>query len=338
MKTLLTLLTFCLVTSLSLSAQNVLTVDNTTGSNAQYSDLQTAVSVASANDTIYVHSSETNYGNITLTKPLNIIGFGHAVPDKRTYITSIDLNDGSDNSYFSGLNITSDVTISSSNATVITGLVFENNFISGLYIGYDLGSDNVLIRGNIIGRIGYSSTYSNYTNTIITNNIIFDYITVKYHQSVTIKNNIFLNEAYIFNYGDNSGDLTVQNNIFYGNSNSNFNYNRDGVIFENCMTYNVTSSVTELVGTNNLNDINPNFVMAADDFWNPEEDDYHLQAGSLAIGAGVDGEDLGIYDNGSFLFNNFGYTNGVPTVKITSISSSIAPGDNLEVTISTTSN
>jgi hypothetical protein len=75
-----------------------------------------------------------------------------------------------------------------------------------------------------------------------------------------------------------------------------------------------------------------------DDNWNPDFD-FHLQAGSVAIGAGVNGEDLGIYDGVTpFLFNNFGFTAGIPTVTITAITEQVAPGDNIEVTIQSNSN
>ena len=63
-------------TLIFLSAQSTITVDNSPGSAAQFNDLQTAISNATSGDIIYVHPSETNYGNIELDK--SAIEKGHA--------------------------------------------------------------------------------------------------------------------------------------------------------------------------------------------------------------------------------------------------------------------
>ncbi|GAA3644860.1 hypothetical protein [Flavivirga jejuensis] len=326
------------------SAQTTITVDNSLGSNAQYSDLQSAISAASNGDIIYVQPSEINYGNVTVDKQLKIIGFGHSDPDKETMVSDFILGANASNVTISGFHVTDDIYTNSS--TIITNLNIENNIIDSV-LSFDSagGADNIIIRGNIIYQIGYGSTSAtrdNYTNTIISNNIITYYIGLKNHQSISIKNNVFLspNGNYpVYNAGNTTGSITLQNNILYYNSSSTLNPDADGVIFENCLTYNIGSgSVTALNGTNNLNNQNPNFVSATDDVFNPDTDDYHLQGGSPAIGTGVGGIDIGIYDGSGFTFNNFGYTNGIPTVKITNITDRVAPGATLSVTISTNAN
>lgn len=343
MKTKIIFFTTALILSYLVEAQNVITVDNSVGSNAQYSDLQSAISASSNGDTIYVHPSEINYGNITIDKELTLIGFGHSDPDKETMVTDFVLSANASNTTISGFHVTDDVY--TNGTTQISNIIIENNLIDSV-LAFDStgGVDNVIIRGNVIYQIGFGSTSSsrdNYTNTIISNNIILYYIGLKNHQSIAIKNNIFLspNNSYpVYNAGDASGSITVQNNIFYYNTSGVSNPDADGVIFENCLTYNIGSgSVAALNGSNNLNNQNPNFVNGIDTNFDAS-DDYALDAGSPAIGTGVAGVDMGIFDGSAFTFNNFGYSNGIPTVKITNITDRIAPGANLSVTINTNAN
>ena len=67
-------------------------------------------------------------------------------------------------------------------------------------------------------------------------------------------------------------------------------------------------------------------------------DDYHLQAGSPAIGAGTDGEDIGLYNSSGYLFNMLGITYGLPSVNITNITQTVQEGEPLQVTIQASSN
>ncbi|MDO7173629.1 hypothetical protein [Mariniflexile sp. AS56] len=325
-------------------AQNTITVDNSVGSNAQYSNLQSAISAASSGDVIYIHPSEINYGNVNIDKEITLIGYSHLGTEKQTLVTDIVLLNNASNSKFSGLHLTDD--FYTNNTNVLSGIIVENCYIKSTMTFNSAGVDDIIIRGNIIyqiGTSGLSSTSNNFTNAIISNNIILYYIGLKNHQSVTIKNNIFLGPYPAFainNANDTTGSITVQNNIFYYNTNSNFDPNSAGVVFENCLSYNMGSgSITALAGTNNINDQNPQFVESNNNsLYEAEMDDYHLQAGSLAIGSGAGGVDMGLYDGSPFVFNNLGYTNGIPTVKITNITDRIAPGANLSVTINTNAN
>lgn len=343
MKTKFTFLATALLLTCLVRAQNTITVDNSIGANAQYSDLQSAISASSNGDIIQVHPSEINYGNITIDKELTLIGFGHSDINKETKVSDFVLTANASNVSISGFHVTDDIYTNST--TTISNLTIENNIIDDdLLFNSAGGANSVIIRGNIIYQIGSGSASSNsdnYTNTIISNNIITYFIGLKNHQSITIKNNVFLspNNSYpVYNAGYTSGSITVQNNIFYYNSSSVLNPDANGVIFENCLTYNIGSgSLVALNGSNNLNNQNPNFI-SADDTDFDANDDYHLQEGSIASGSGVGGIDISLYDDSNFSFNNFGYTNGIPTVKISNITDRIAPGANLSVTINTNAN
>jgi hypothetical protein len=93
MKTKLFFLATLLLINYSVNAQNVITVDNSVGANAQYNDLQSAISAATNGATIYVHASEINYGDIDINKPITLIGFSHSSSDKKSMIDAIDLLD-----------------------------------------------------------------------------------------------------------------------------------------------------------------------------------------------------------------------------------------------------
>ena len=122
MKTKITFLTTVLLLSLVVKAQSVITVDNSVGANAQYSNLQSAISAANAGDIIYVHPSEINYGtNITIDKEISLYGFGHSDPDKETMVSDFILANNASNVIISGFHITDD--IYTNNTTGLTNLV-----------------------------------------------------------------------------------------------------------------------------------------------------------------------------------------------------------------------
>lgn len=325
-----------------MKAQNIITVDNSAGSAAQFSDLQSAISQAEDGDIIYVHPSETNYGTIDVNKPLTLVGFSHSSAEKETMIDDILLRNNASNTTIQGIHVT-DIISTDGNSTTIENIVIENCLIDdGIYFE-DAGMNNVTFRGNIVRRIGFvtsSANSNNYSNALITNNIITDAVTVKSFQSTTIKNNLFLAPSTfrpVFNVNDESGNAEIQNSIFYFNTTSSPDPNEPGVIFSNCLTFNLSSGpVVGLQGTDNLDNIDPLFVQDVDNAtYEPLEDDYQLLDNSLAKAAGINGEDIGLFDNSGFVFNNVGFTNGVPTVKIQAISTSVAPGQNLNIIINT---
>ncbi len=338
MKTKTLLFLTALMLNFTTQAQNVITVDNTPGSEADHSELQSAVSAATSGDVIYVHASEIDYGTINIDKPLTLIGYSHSDPDKKTMLDEVNLKDNASNTTISGFLITD--SINAENDTgVLTNIVIENNSIVDINFSESYeGVNDMIIRGNIIYSIGAFNGWTNYTNTIISNNIFRNILYVLYHELVTVKNNIFLNGVGVRNRSSSTGDLVVQDCIFYDDTSSTNDINSAGVVYENCLTYNLGSgSYATLTGTGNLNNQNPQFVAATDDVYN-HDDDYHLQAGSPAIGNGVSGDDIGIYNNVPFVFNNYGYTSGIPIVVITDITPQIVPGGTLNVSIESNSN
>ncbi|WP_373517143.1 hypothetical protein [Pricia sp.] len=322
-----------------MSAQSTITVDNTPGSNAQFSDLQIAIASAQSGDIIYIQPSEVSYGDILVDKPLTLTGFAHS-GEKQTLIRDIRFGEAASNCKFSGLRITNQFRVQLNDESVtLTNMVIENCRIDGSMSFLQGGVDNMIIRGCVIWSLGGISSVNHYTNTLITDCIITNNIWVSNHQSTTIKNNLFLTGSMrpIGNDAGNSGTLTVQNNIIYISSSSTIDRNHMDVIYENSLIYNRGSgNALPLQGTGNLTNLDPLFVEDNDNIaFEATLDDYHLQTGSVAIGAGVDGEDIGLYGSGDFVFNNFGLPNGIPTVKIEAITNTVAPGENINLVIST---
>ncbi len=337
-----TLFTLAFLVNLAfIYAQNIITVDNSPGSAAQFNDLQSAISQAQDGDIIQVHPSEINYGNIDINKPLTLIGFSHSSSEKTTAINQVFLRNNASNTTLNGLLVT-DFVSTSGNSTTIENVVVENCFIDDFFFS-DAGINNLIFRGNVVDRIGLrsnSAAANNYSNALITNNIITNSVNVKSFQSTTVKNNIFLgSDAFspVFNVNDESGSLEVQNCIFFFNRSSSPDPNDPGVVFTNCLSFNLSSGpVVELQGTGNLDNIDPLFVQDNDNTtFEPLQDNYRLLDNSLAKGAGVNGEDLGLFDGSGFVFDNVGFTDGIPTVNIQAISTTVAPGQNLNVIINT---
>ena len=347
MKKITTLVACCLLLITTTTAQTIITVDNIQGANAQFNDLQSAINSASNGDIIYVHASETSYGDIFINKGLALIGFSHSAADKKTILEFVTLGANASNTKISGVNIRRNLIVD--NPTVITNLVFENNLFdssSVSNIGFlDAGANNVIFRGNIIQGVGSNTSSTNVnvvTNVIYSNNIFLGGgLVVRFHESTTVENNIFLNSR-VVNVDSATGDQEVEDCIFYKlTGGQQYNPNSNGVVFNNCLSYASSQVVPDLVGNNNLNDIDPLFVAVnpGNNVYEPLSEDYNLQSSSPAKGAGTSGDDIGLYStNTNFSFNNFGFTAGIPTVNITAITSQIAPGGTLEVTIESNSN
>ena len=66
------------VTTITANA-TIRTVNNGSVGAGQYTSVQTAVDASVAGDTIYIHGSQTTYGDVTLNKRLVLIGAGHHV-------------------------------------------------------------------------------------------------------------------------------------------------------------------------------------------------------------------------------------------------------------------
>ncbi|WP_411831067.1 hypothetical protein [Mariniflexile sp. AS56] len=291
-------------------------------------------------DSLYVQPSATSYGEIVITKPVTLIGFSHSDPIIRTVVEEILLRSGASNVNINGFKVNKTISTPPSNSTQITNLTILNCYILGQLYFAGSGVEDLLVQGNVLPTFGSSSQdYNNFSDAIIMNNVFFGHYYVKNHQSVTSANNLHTNGRTVYNMDTANGMLRIQNSMFivHWNGSGSYSYNNSGMLYENCLSFNFYGSrgINNLSGNDNINNINPQFVNG-DDIWSSTRN-FHLNTSSPAIGAGKDGNDIGIFNAGPFTFNNNGYANGIPTVNITSLTPIVPTNGELEVNISTTS-
>ncbi|MFA6404129.1 MAG: hypothetical protein WCX31_21265 [Salinivirgaceae bacterium] len=293
----------------------VRTVSNNVNSPGQYTTLQAAYDASSSNDTLYIHASETSYGNLTMEKPLVLIGEG-ALPNKqiqyKTQIGGITLTYApfpatttASGSKFYGMDIPN--LILNNSASTGTGGI-GNITVSRCKIGSFNGNathSNLIIFQNVIGSVNgfklFNSVFSNNivegfncssaegANNLISNNVIQSYLYVK---GAVISNNIFYHFASSGSIAFSNNACTFSKNIFYAFT----------PIVETAV---ISGSNT---GSGNLFNTDPVYTTPATSdqiiaytYINPETAPFanlHLQASSPGKNYGTDGTDVGIYGGG----------------------------------------
>lgn len=237
----------------------VLTVSNN-NSPGQFADLQLACNTAQSGDTILIHASPYTYGNISVKKPLVLIGEGARPAQQFSYGSLLD-----------EVSLESNGAISNASGTKIFGIKanvirFKHNglgnfvgniVISRCFIGtldpsgealYYVGavSNQNSITNNVIqSMVSLGLTYPSIGNSVFTNNIIHvmrtsgDFLVWGLGGNNIISNNIITGELScrlslitnnIFLNLDNgstlsiftnwSGDNTISNNLFYNPNNT----------------------------------------------------------------------------------------------------------------------
>jgi hypothetical protein len=323
------ILLLALTIIVNVSYATVRTVNNNPSSVAQYTVLQDAINASSVGDSLYVIGSPTTYGDVSITKKLIVIGEGYAVTGTPYNYNSIigsitidSVNGGSQVSglLFSSIWITGNVGSGVNTSFLKPNITFERCRIDG-YI-YVLGNGWIL-NGNFLNS---QVVINNFSNIIISNNVIFGFLSTSTSSSVLITNNDFITSSY-------GGFLTVTsalitNNIFYqiGAFYSNVQNNT----FNKNIGYHSTNAITlppaNNSGSGNLSNTNPNFVNVPTSAYYSNENtyNYNLQAGSLALNAGTDGKDMGIYGGFESIPNITGVPH-LPQIVVFDINNSILP-------------
>ena len=121
-------LTALLVFALSSAAAyaEIWRVDNNIGSSGDFTTAQDAHDDAGDGDTLYFIGSPTSYGSLTMTKKLTIYGPGYFLdenPDTQqnknsATIGQLNFEEGSENSYVSGMTISSNLNINTNDITL----------------------------------------------------------------------------------------------------------------------------------------------------------------------------------------------------------------------------
>lgn len=264
-----------------------------------YTTVQSAISAAVNGDTVYVIGSLTEYtGSIDVDKELKIFGPGYFLnenPQTQAYQKSAIFSDGvnfkaaSSGSVISGIYFKRIVRVQTSNIT-IQRCRFEGNYYNdGQFLFIEANHSNITIRQNYFRfyRTGNSQTLrveNGCANILIANNFIENsYVqsgnsnySVLAYSPVLVTNNVLYNLVYAPN-------SILENNILrygtFSGSNSTFQNN--------------IADTTQFGNLNgNLENIDMNLVFegagSTDGKW-------QLATGSVAIGAGTNGTDCGIF-------------------------------------------
>lgn len=276
-------------------------VNNISGVDADFSDLQPAINAAAAGDTIMVEASAVSYGNITVNKRLVLIGPGYfltdATPNPKTEadknnatLGDVRFNPGSEGSVFEGFVVFNQVI--HVNAGSIT---IQRNFTTwtiNVADATDVVCNDDTIRQNVLGVLSFGSQGNNSVGNLIVYNNIF---TRNVAGATVNLNNIKVSGFFINNIFNSMSTSCVnfvfQNNIFIGGSvlqpsNSFFNNLSTGTIIP--------------TGDGNQQNVDQStlFVGFPDGTGFSSDGRFKLAVGSLAINAGLLGAtvvDCGVF-------------------------------------------
>lgn len=274
------------------------TVDNKSGSIADFTEIQAAHDAAWAGDTIYVHSSGSSiYKKVTVSKKLYIIGPGYFLDENPN--TQVDVRPAICNSFLFN---------SGSEGSLLSG--FEINVTTSYYDDININADNIIIKRNKCVHTGANIEITNdRSNIIITGNYFKSDAYSKTIEIGTNCNNIQISNNYLNSEGESnysiwaksSSSVEVWNNVLAGN-----------VEIHNSHFHNNIMMTGTFTGTNSPADINHN-IGDANQFGtangNQEnvsmntvfllsgstDGQWQLKSGSPAIGAGLSGEDCGMF-------------------------------------------
>jgi hypothetical protein len=301
----------------------VWTVDNKSGSVADFTQIYSAAAAVESGDTIYVHSSNGVYGYTQLDKKLYIFGPGYFLSensglqaDPRPAVTNgFQFNAGSAGSVVSGFEIRStgyeyyNINILTDSIYIKRNKITSDNMSAMIYI--ESGYSNIVISGNYLydskaNRILF--TIKTNCNNIRINNNYFeddtDCIVVQGSSSVEAWNNIF------------NGNVTMSNSVFYNNILMNGSFSGTNNVED--IHHNLGDADLFNTNYNNQNNIVMTTVFV-DSGSVSTDGDWQLRSGSPAIGAGLDGVDCGMF-GGSTPY----VLSGIPAIP--SIYYFIAPG------------
>jgi hypothetical protein len=298
-KSLLPIILISLVITIPLSAK-IWRVDNNGGTPGDFTTLQAAHTGAASGDTLYVYGSPISYGSLSLTKKLTIIGPGYFLSQNPqtqanpapAYATSINFNAGSSGSLMTGMQTTSQVVI----ATNVHHITLKRNYITwnsnnGAVI-LASGANSITVQQCYIRNlrpyndgVGIQMDGSN-TSIIINNNYIdmttagSDAIRGSATSVALVAHNVFSGDFVLLN-------SEVTNNIFHD---GNFSGSSANVYLNNICT----GTLLDTTGGNIQNAVMDDVFVgtgSADGKW-------QLTAGSVAIGAGTEGADIGMFGGG----------------------------------------
>jgi hypothetical protein len=280
MKTHLTL--FLLVLALlgwSNANAKIWRINNTPGAKADFTNPQPAHDGASSGDTLHIEGSQNNYSDLTVTKPLVIIGNGYFLGENgelqanrlTSTINQLFFNAGSAGSTVMGMTLIN-LFVRTSNI-----VVSRNRVTTYLFLDISSPASNILVNQNYLNVMQQNNAQS-VSDLLITNNYFGGPVSFPASFIPLLQNNIFSNNVNVHN-------ATLTNNIM-----------REGTFTPNNSTFTNNVGNATQFGTANNNKSNVNmgdvFVGATG---NSTDGQYKLKQNSPASGAGAGGTDAGMF-------------------------------------------
>jgi len=328
------ILTAILVVASLTSFSTVRTVSNHVLGGAQYSSLQAGYDASSNGDTLLVEGNVIEYNMDYFAKSLVVIGQGLNTQKQNFHQTifgkassgsgsssSWVFNSGSSGSKFYGINFKTGSAWEMGMFIGQSDILFENCMFDRVVANY---GSNVVFRNCIFilpGTLYLFNTVSNvlFSNCIFNGDLGGDLL---YTQIVSIDHCIFLSSGACF---VNCSGFEVSNCIFMnstgvsGITSSDFQNN----ICRNSFTFPPAGN-TDNGG--NQTSADPLFVTYTANSSYSAAHDYHLQAGSPAIGTASDATDVGVHGG----FTNFSESGEVlitPVIRNLKISNNTVPSN-----------
>ncbi len=288
---------------------------------ADFAWLQDAVNAASSGDTIYVGGSPNAQGDATINKKLTIIGVGFWLDENDTTqaykepsrIGRLTFNPGSEGSLIEGLYLY----FKGGGWTLIVvntdSITIQKNYIKGFMDGGWYDGGNVIYingdRNNITVQQNYISSqiYNSHNSTVfciyvsgIPNNLIIRHNLIDSFNSGGEGGfySIYMNnDNYAF-------DSFLYNNVIWGNMQTYYTVHTNNILVSDNYSlgygdsaYNNLCNGTQYPDNNN-NHLNIDMSNVFIDYVKYIDNGYFLAPGSPALGAGLNGGDCGVFDNG----------------------------------------
>ena len=333
-----------LFSSVQFSLATVRTLSNTAFSPGEYTTFDAAQAACLSGNTIYVHGSNINYGDIVIYQSLVIIGTGHN-PNKQSPRVSSFRNISVQAGGVQLIGLTFNTLDNSGyhDGTVKKCRILGSTQNSSVCLYLSGSAHNWLIEGNIFDQSDDTGIYfggGQAPNTIIENNIFANQVEKinglnnDPSQTTYILNNVFLSDApgaFSFvsvNYA------VVNNNVFYASS----PVGHSGALFNSSMNNNISFQCSDdsfLPGLNNLAGVDPLFVnypglpsLFSYNF------DFNLSATSPGHNTGTDGTDRGVWGGIGSLFSMTGEPSIAEITAFTITSPTVVPpGGTLNISI-----
>lgn len=335
----------------------VITVSNNPVTAGMYTKIQDAADAAKAGDTLYIHPSGTTYGDISIKKQLTLIGGGYRRDEAPasnwiSEISSISFDETlfeTDGSKFIGLHITSNIGIPSTGTqALVEKILIERCFIGTVF----MRGNNWVVKNSITGSVQVGQ----WSNIIISNNVIKSYVHSSDKPSVLVLNNFFIGGQTNNNYISSITNAIFANNIFLAQDptfnaspyNSNFNiFNNNAFVISNTSTFNAipgtntgTGNIFHKLADIKLADANMILTSSVSSFSrgnntpvNKDNWTFDLSSSSPGKNYGTDKTDVGIY-GGAYPMPNLGGIPNIPFITELNILNSVLPAtDDLEFNV-----